>query len=91
VVVTIGFLLHANFTFSQQATGGSFVRYAVAMAANYPVSILLMFIFVNILHLVVAIASPLSTVILIVWNYTVSRWAILEKARATRGIQNDRG
>ena len=67
----------------------SFLRYASAMVMNYPLSILAMFLLVNVAGLSVPIASPLATVILMAWNYFASRWAILARSRAPTKFKTD--
>jgi putative flippase GtrA len=67
----------------------SFLRYAAAMVMNYPLSILAMFLLVNVAGLSIPIASPLATVILMGWNYFASRWAIFAKARAPANVETD--
>lgn len=89
VVVIIGFFSHTYFTFSQTMTVPSFLRYASAMVMNYPLSILAMFLLVNVAGLSVPIASPLATVILMAWNYFASRWAILARSRAPTKFKTD--
>jgi len=76
VVVLWSYALHARFTFSQPLSARSFLRYALGMATNYPASIALMFVFCNLAGLPVAVAAPVSTVLLFAWNFLTSRWAI---------------
>ena len=84
VVVLWSYALHARFTFTQQVSTKSFLRYALGMATNFPVSIALMFLFCDLAGLAVPIAAPLSTVILFAWNFTASRWAIVGGATPLR-------
>lgn len=77
VVTTIGFSLHSAFTFRGTAQDSSFIRYALAMAANYPLSIAALFVLIDLIGFPVWIAAPVSTVLLFVWNFTMSRWAIV--------------
>lgn len=77
VVVVAGFGLHRAFTFRGRAQESSFIRYALAMAANYPLSIAALFVLIDLIGLPVWIAAPVSTVLLFVWNFTMSRWAIV--------------
>jgi putative flippase GtrA len=77
IVVLWSYALHARFTFTQRVSARSFLRYALGMATNYPISIALMFLFCDLAGLTVAIAAPLSTLILFAWNFTTSRWAIV--------------
>jgi putative flippase GtrA len=78
-VVLWSYPLHARFTFGQRLSAKSFLNYALGMATNYPASIVLMFLFYDLAALSVAVAAPLSTVILFAWNFTTSRWAIAGK------------
>ena len=77
VVVTFGYLLHSAWTFSGAQRGGrSFVRYALMASANLPLSILGMFVFVDLAGFSVPFASPLVTVLLVIFNFAGSRWAL---------------
>jgi putative flippase GtrA len=80
IVVVVGFALHSWFTFQQTPSIKSFLRYAVSMAANYPASVALMFVFCDLARLPVAAAAPLSTLVLFAWNFLSSRWAITGSA-----------
>jgi putative flippase GtrA len=84
IVVLWGYALHARFTFSRSTSLKSFLRYALGMAMNYPLSIALMFLFCDLIGMAVVIAAPLSTVILFVWNFTTSRWAIVGRLTPQR-------
>lgn len=76
VVVVLGFALHVRFTFEVAPTQPAFLRYAAGMAANYPITLALLFLMCDVGHWPVAIAAPLATVLLFVWNFLASRWAI---------------
>jgi len=82
VVVVFGFALHCGFTFSQPSSVRVFLRYAAGMATNYPASIVLMFLFCDGAGLSVAVAAPLTTVLLFAWNYLAARWAIVRRPAA---------
>jgi len=82
VVVLLGYGLHTFFTFSRSLSFGAFARYAAAMVMNYPLSVLTMFLLVDIAKLSYPLASPLSTLMLMGWNYFASRWAISARTRA---------
>lgn len=87
VVVVLGFLLHARFTYSAQPTLKGFGLYAAGAAMNYPFWLLLMFLLYDLGGLPMAIASPLGTVVLTAWNFFVSRWAILRPARPSNQVE----
>jgi putative flippase GtrA len=76
IVTLVGYSLHSRVTFGEDLRGRSLARYALAMAANYPATIVLLAIFCDVMHLPMFIASPISTILLILWNYFSSRWAI---------------
>ena len=84
IVVVLGFALHVRFTFGQQASLDSFGRYALAMAANYPVTLALLFVMCDVAGWPVAIAAPVATVIMMVWNFLASRWAIVGKPAGSK-------
>ncbi len=79
VVVVLGFALHVHFTFQQAPSFQQFWRYAVSMAANYPITLALLFVMCDVARLPVAIAAPVATVLMMVWNFAASRWAIVRK------------
>ena len=87
VVIVLGFLLHSHFTFSVGADLRSFVKYAAALSLNYPIWLVLMFLLNDRARLPMAIASPVGTVLMLAWNFAVSRWAILKPAGATAGTR----
>ena len=77
IVVSFGYWLHSAWTFALAERGGaSFARYALMASANLPLSIAGMFAFVDVGHLPVAIAAPVVTVLLALFNFVGSRWAL---------------
>jgi putative flippase GtrA len=80
IVVVVGFALHVRYTFGQPARFAAFWRYAVTMAANYPATLLLLFLMCDVAGLPVVVAAPAATVVMFAWNYVASRWAILRPA-----------
>jgi putative flippase GtrA len=78
-VVVIGFLLHSYFTFSAPAAWPSFAKYAAGMMLNYPLWVALMFLLCDVGRLPMTIASPAGTVMMLAWNFAVSRWAIFRR------------
>jgi putative flippase GtrA len=61
-------------------------RYALAMAVNLPGSIALMFVFCDLAGLPVAAAAPATTVILFLWNFAMSHWAIVANPATRRAV-----
>lgn len=86
IVVVVGYWLHSGWTFPGAARGRTpFVRYALTMAANLPVSIAGMFVFVDLAGLPVSVASPIVTVLLAAFNFLGSRWALrMRRAQSSR-------
>jgi putative flippase GtrA len=82
VVVTVGYLMHTAITYQASRYLSSFGRYAVAMAANYPITVGLLFLMVTIGGVPVPIAAPAGTIILFAWNFLSSRWAIVRQREA---------
>ena len=84
IVVVLGYRLHSGWTFRGAArTRESFGRYALIASANYPTSLAGMFVFVDLLHFSVPVASPIVTVLLFALNFAGNRWA-LRAAQSSR-------
>jgi len=77
IVTCCAYALHSIVTFGRELSANSFFRFALGMAANLPGSLFLMFVFCDVAGIAVAIAAPASTVILFIWNFAVSYWAIV--------------
>ena len=77
LVTPMGYFLHAAFTFSEKMSWRSFAKFTSGVAAGYPISLLSFAILCSALGLSVAVAAPIATVILFVWNYVLAHWAIL--------------
>ena len=77
VVDTLGYLMHSAITYQTTRARGAFARYTLAMAANYPLLIGLLFLMVTVAHMPVVVAAPAGTILLFVWNFISSRWAIV--------------
>lgn len=81
VVVVVGFRLHSGWTFTgAERSRASFARYALGMAANLPLSLAGMFVFVDLAGFSVPIASPIVTVLLFAMNYLGNKWALRARA-----------
>lgn len=76
LVVLWGYTLHSWFTFSRPVSGSSFLLYAISMATNYPATVALIYVLRDLGGQPVAIAVPLATTLLAIWNFVASRWAI---------------
>lgn len=77
VVTVFGYQLHSRWTFPDSARGRtSFLRYAVTVSANYPLSLLGLFVLVDLMGVSVPVASLVVTVVLLGFNFTANRWAL---------------
>jgi len=82
IIVVVGYWLHSGWTFQGSKRGGSsFVRYVLIASANYPGSLAGMFLFVDVLHFTVPLASPIVTVLLFAINFFGNRWALRASRR----------
>jgi putative flippase GtrA len=89
-ILLVGYALHSAVTFETHFSQHSFIRYALAMATNFPIWIAALYLFCDIFNVAVAIAAPAATVLIFIWNYASARWAILSAARRMRtNVQTD--
>lgn len=77
VTTPSGYLIHSAFTFGETRSWHRLRRYLIANIAGFCGSAALMVLFCTGLGVPVAIATPIATVILFLWNFTSARWAIL--------------
>jgi putative flippase GtrA len=82
VVVAVGYSLHAWFTFRVRRGLSTFILYALALAANYPVQIMLLYLLVDRARLPIVIASAITTLVLAGWNFFATRWALVRRDAA---------
>ncbi len=75
-VVAMGFALHSLLTFQIAMSKAAFLRYALAMATNFPAWSASLFILCDLLGAPISLAAPAATVMLIVWNFLSARWAL---------------
>ncbi len=76
-VIPAGYLLHAGFTFSRGRSWSAFLRFAGSILAGFPISLLTVALLSGGAGLSMAIAAPVATLVLFVWNYATAHWAIL--------------
>jgi putative flippase GtrA/SAM-dependent methyltransferase len=85
VVVSVGYSLHSWFTFRVRSGLSTFALYVVALAANYPLQVLTLYLLVDLLSLPIVVASPISTLALAGWNVFATRWALVRRPPRTDG------
>lgn len=79
IMIPLSFFLHARFTYAVEPTSGAFWRYASVLIWNTPAAWLLFLIIHDRGGLAMIYAAPVVTVILFVWNYLASAWAIIAR------------
>jgi putative flippase GtrA len=90
VVVPLGYYLHCRYTFGQDRSVRSFLRFAGGFVIAYPFYLALIALFCTGFGWAVAIAAPLTTVILFLFNYVWARWAIVHRAHVRDGSDFER-
>lgn len=83
-VTSIGYVLHALFTFCQPVGLGPFKRYVTAMLANIPLAFVTTWFWHEAAVLPMAVAAPLASVCMVALNFVLGRWAIV--VPASRGV-----
>lgn len=77
IVTVFGYQLHSRWTFpGAERSRTSFLRYAITVSANFPLSLAGLFILVDLVGLPIPIAAPAVTVVLLAFNFTANRWAL---------------
>ena len=79
---TLGFLLHACWTFRARPTLRGWITYLAAMLPGFPLSLGLLSVLHDLVGCPLWSALPSVTVIMTTGNFFVSRWAILPRRRA---------
>jgi putative flippase GtrA len=78
VVTPIGYMFHSAYTFEALCSTRRLQRYMAAAVGGFFVSAVLMVVFCSGLRVPVAIATPIVTMLMFIWNFTLARWAILD-------------
>ena len=76
-VLLAGYALHSMFTFGAPLARTSFVRYALAMLANFPLWAAALYVFGDLLKVPITVVAPAATLLIFLWNYIAARWAFL--------------
>jgi putative flippase GtrA len=92
VVVPFGFALHSRFTFAEPLRWKAFIKFAGAATAAYPITVTAMVVLCSGFGLSVAVATPIATVVLFLWNFAAAHWAILPRFNLSEAsFQGSRG
>ena len=85
-VTPIGYVLHSRFTFVEPMSWKSFWRFVAGVASAYPVAILSMIVLCSGFKLGVAIATPIATGAVFLWNFAAAHWAILPRNKLRMAV-----
>lgn len=86
VLLPVGYTMQAQLTFNAGRSWRDFCRYSAALVTNYPVAIAVLWLMCDWLKLDMFWASPISMVVLFIWNYATSTWAFsLSGNKVSRG------
>lgn len=75
VLLPVGYTMQARVTFVASRSWRDFLRYSAALLTNYPVAIAVLWLLCDLLRVDMLWASPISMVVLFIWNYMTSSWA----------------
>lgn len=78
-VTPIAFFLHSHFTFREPLRWGAFRRFTAVVASAAPMAFLAMIILCSGFGLHVAIATPIATIAVFLWNFVAVHWAIVPR------------
>lgn len=81
VLVPIGYWLTSGPVFNAPRSWPSFARYSGAILTNFPLQLALVWLLKGIMGLPMAVVAPVTTVILVLWNYLTSYWALALRSK----------
>lgn len=76
IVTPLGYSLHACFTFEASFSMYDLYRFSAGVAAGFPLYFIVMAILCSGIGLSIVLASPITTIILYLWNYASAHWAM---------------
>lgn len=75
-VASVGYVLHAIFTFRQPLSLMRLARYALAMSANIPLAYVTTWFWYAAIGLPMPLAAPIASCCMLALNFVLGRWAI---------------
>jgi putative flippase GtrA len=76
IMVVIGYLLLANWTYSVKRSWQAFLLYVVAMAFNFPINLAVLWLLVHVMGKPMVIAAPIASVSISAINFFSSYWTV---------------
>lgn len=83
IVVVVSYVLHSRFTFGAALRLTSFAQYAIAMAANIPLTFAMLWFWGRFVGLRVEFAAPIATGCMASLNYVLCRFTMSGRGRAS--------
>ena len=77
VMIPFSFAMQVHITFACEPSWRSFVRYAMILLVNTPAAWLLLALIHDKGGLAMIYAAPIVTMVMFVWNFAGSHWALL--------------
>lgn len=77
LMIPFSYSLHSLFTYRVKASFSAIWRYALSQAMNAPLAILLYYVSCNLAGMSMMLATPVVTVLMVIWNYATSYWSIV--------------
>ncbi len=81
IVTPLGYVLHSSFTFGERRSPMGLLRFFIASSIGFSLFFISMLVLCTGLGLRAAIATPLVTGMLFLWNYVSAHWAIIGHMR----------
>ncbi|MBC2670901.1 GtrA family protein [Novosphingobium piscinae] len=81
-MIPFSYVVHSGFTYRVGTGAGSFARYAAGQVVNAPVAILIYALLCDGLGLAATVATPVVTVVMVMWNFLCSYWALARRQGA---------
>ena len=89
-VSTLGFVLHATWTFRERLRWRSWIAYLAGLLPNFPVALAMLAILRDGVGVPLWLSIPMVTVAMTIANFYVARWAIVSRALPLRVTVGER-
>lgn len=76
VLTPTGYFAMSRFVYRTDRNWSAFSRYAASILTNFPFAIFSLWLLIDVLELPMLYAAPVSTVMLYVWNFLTTSWAL---------------
>lgn len=73
----LGYALHSRFTYDQPLSWRACGRFIMSLGGGYVLSIAILAFFRDVLDIPMSITAPVATILVTMWGFIASRWAIV--------------